>query len=223
MLISEIQEKPIVKLPPQSPVEKAVTKPDAKFEYLLLLSPNGFLRERIITEKKYFSEVYGNSDAAHSLPHITLANFILSNRSEEIINQLLKTISQNVNKIKVVLENYNWFPHHTIFIDVKYKADIKQLVRKITQSIKRHIKADNDYSPRFILSPHLTLCKRLNLYQYEKSQVEYKGQRFSDEFTANEMLLLKQPITEPGSYKIAGRFEFENPEVCDTTTQLSLF
>lgn len=134
-----VQEKSVLKLPPHNLVETEIAELDGKFEYLLLLSPYGFVREKII------------------------------------------------------------------------------------QSIKRRIKADNDYPPHFILSPHLTLCKRLSIEQYEKSLLEYKGQYFSDEFTANEMLLLKRPVTEPGNYKEVGWFEFGGPEMCDTTTQLKLF
>lgn len=211
----------------KQPVNNAVIKLNAEdkklYEYLLLLSPYGFVRERVLTEKKYFSEVYGNADAAHSLPHLTLANFILSKVNQDKIVYSLSAMAKKSNRIKVVLENYNWFSHHTIFIDVKYKVDIKQLVRKITKAIKGHIKADNKTPPHFISNPHLTLCKGLNEEQYQKTLVEYMNQNFSDEFTANEMLLLRRPITEPGKYEEVARFGFEGPEVCDITIQLRLF
>lgn len=213
-----------VKEPPFNSHTLTLNAEDKKLsEYLLLLSPSGSVKDRVVTEKNYFSKVYGNKDAAHSLPHLTLANFISSNFCQEEIVCTLNSIAPQCNRIKVVLENYNWFPHHTIFIDVKYKINIKQLVRKITHAIKRYIKADNEYPPHFILNPHLTLCKGLSIEQYEKSVIEYTKQNFSGEFTANEMLLLKRSITEPEKYKEVARFGFRGPEVCDTTTQLKLF
>jgi 2'-5' RNA ligase len=220
---ASVFSKPVLIPPVNNEVNILIADKKQLYEYLLLLSPYGFTRERIITEKKYFSEMYGNADAAHSLPHITLANFILSQFNQDKITCLLETIAQRSNRIKVVLENYKWFPHHTIYIDVKYKIDIKQLVRKITKGIKGPVKADNKYYPYFILNPHLTLCKRLDREQYEKSVIEYTRQNFSDAFTANEMLLLRRPLTEPGNYKQVARFTFGGPEVCDTTMQLSLF
>lgn len=215
--------KPVLVPPGNNQIDTFIADKKQLYEYLLLLSPYGFVRERIITEKLYFSDVYGNADAAHSLPHITLANFILSDCSQNDITVSLETIAQRSNRIKVVLENYKWFPHHSIYIDVKYKIDIKQLVRKITKAIKGRIRTDNKYYPHFILTPHLTLCKGLNEEQYEKSLLEYSEQSFSDKFTANEMMLLRRPVTEPGNYKEVGRFKFNGPEVCDTTMQLSLF
>lgn len=194
------------------------------YEYLLVLSPRGFIMDRLITEKKYFTGLIGNRDASDSLPHITLANFILSNLKHANIIFLLKSLAANSNCIKVVLENYKWFPHHTIYFDVKYKVDIKQLVRKITQTIRRHIKDDkNGYPPHFILNPHLTLCKRMSPEEYEKSKIEYADLTFSDQFTANYMLLLRRPIDGSEKYKEVGRFEFGGPESCDKTFQLKLF
>jgi 2'-5' RNA ligase len=160
--------KSILRPPVNNQSTELISNHEELYEYLLLLSPYGFVREKIIKEKKYFSKDYGNNDAKGSLPHITLAKFILSSFSQEEIIAVLENVAKNSNPIKVILENYNWFPRRTIFIDVKYKADIKQLVRKITKAVKRHIKADNEHSPVFILNPHLTLCKGMDETQYCK-------------------------------------------------------
>ena len=90
-------------------------------------------------------------------------------------------------------------------------------------AIRGYIKANNKNYPHFILTPHLTLCKGLDREQYEKSLVEYMEQSFSDEFTANEMLLRRRPTKAPENYKEVGRFKFGGAEVCDITTQLGLF
>lgn len=213
----------ILKPPFQNVIETLEAEEKKLYEYLLLLSPHGFVKQRIITEKAYFTKIYDNSDAARSLPHLTLANFLLSNLGEGEIIGALEILALRANKIKVVLENYNWFSHHTIYIGVKYKVDIKQLVRKIKKVIKCNIKADNNFAPHFILNPHLTLCKRLNIEQYEKSRIEYTEKSFHDEFTAHEMILLRRPISEPGNYTKVARFRFGGPESCDTTVQLKLF
>ena len=59
--------------------------------------------------------------------------------------------------------------------------------------------------------------------EYEKSKIEYAGLTFSDQFTADYMLLLRRPIDGSDNYKEVGRFEFGGPESCDTTSQLKLF
>jgi hypothetical protein len=56
-----------------------------------------------------------------------------------------------------------------------------------------------------------------------KSLVQYSKQKFSGEFTANEMLLLRRPFFKSGNYEDIARLKFAGNVVCDTTTQLSLF
>ncbi|MDB5280499.1 MAG: hypothetical protein JWR61_5454 [Ferruginibacter sp.] len=192
-------------------------------EYLLLISPEGRLRSRLMRRKKEFSSTYGNRDAEHSLPHLTLANFVLSDSSQGKIIKPLKDVASRSNKIGIELENFKWFKEHTIYVDVKYKTDMKQLVRKITNAIKRYIKADNKFPPRFILNPHLTLCKGLTNEQYKKSLLEYGALKFSDKFTAAEMILLKRSVSVAERYRVVGRFGLEGPESNNRTIQLTLF
>lgn len=192
-------------------------------EYLLLISPEGRLRSRLMRRKKEFSVTYGNRDAEHSLPHLTLANFVLSDSSQDKIIKPLKDVASRSNKIGIELENFKWFKEHTIYVDVKYKTDMKQLVRKITNAIKRYIKADNKFPPRFILNPHLTLCKGLTNEQYKKSLLEYGALKFSDKFTAAEMILLKRSVSVAERYHVVGRFGLAGPESNNRTIQLTLF
>jgi 2'-5' RNA ligase len=192
-------------------------------EYLLLISPDGRLRSRLVSRKKEFTATYGNDDAERSLPHLTLANFILSDNNQDKIIKPLKDVASKSNKIGIELENFKWFKEHTIYVDVKYKTDMKQLVRKITNAIKRFIKADNNYPPHFILNPHLTLCKGLTSEQHKKSSLEYGALKFSDKFTAAEMILLKRSVITAERYREVGRFRLGGPESNNRTIQLTLF
>src|SRR6187549_970592 len=80
------------------------------FEYLLVISPGGLMRALIVNEKKYFSDRYQNDAAVYGKPHITLANFLLREVSEDEIVRRLNFISENSHMLKVVLKGYNWFP-----------------------------------------------------------------------------------------------------------------
>ncbi|CAN5605720.1 hypothetical protein BH11BAC3_BH11BAC3_26470 [soil metagenome] len=216
--------KEIINIPSiNDKINLSVEQEKALYEYLLLLSPEGFLRQRFITEKEYFASLTGNRHAIASLPHITLANFILSSHKQIDVVPILKQIAYDAPKLRIVFENYAWFPFHTMYINVKYKVSIKQLVRKITKGIKNHIKADkNKYPHHFILTPHLTVCKGLSLEEYIKSEIEYSGLTFSDSMIAKYMILLRRPIDRPEKYQEVGRFDFGGPESCDTTIQLKL-
>ncbi|MEO5891631.1 MAG: 2'-5' RNA ligase family protein [Ferruginibacter sp.] len=193
------------------------------FEYLLILSPMGALRDKIIEEKKYFFEMYRNCCAIYGRPHITLANFLLPGSGENEIIQHLIAISENQNKMRVMLQDYKWFAQHTMYLNILYKVDIMQLVRKITNKTTRVINSYSKFPPRFILEPHLTICKELSVEQYAQSRIEYTRKRFSGSFTANEMILLKRNIGEKDRYEEVYRLEFGGTETLTTILQGNLF
>ena len=191
-------------------------------EYLLVLSPGGPLRDSIVNQKKYFTNNYENRAAVYGKPHITLANFLLREIAEDEIVRRLNFISENSHGIKVVLRDYNWFPEHTMYLNVLYPVNIQQLVRKISALTQSVIRKDNHHAPHFILNPHLTICKDLSAEQFEMSRIEYTTKTFSGEFTASEMLLLKRSIGI-NKYEEVGHFKFGLPVILDTTIQGKLF
>jgi hypothetical protein len=119
-------------------------------EYLLVISPGGLMRALIVNEKKYFSDHYQNDAAVYSKPHITLANFLLREVSEGEIVRRLNFISENSHMLKLVLKGYNWFPEHTMFLNILYPVNIKQLVRKISALTQSVIRKDNPHAPHIL-------------------------------------------------------------------------
>lgn len=190
------------------------------YEYLLVLSPNEALREKIQKVKQQFFEDYKASSALYGKPHVTLVNFLQFEMREERIINRLNNISQGYHPIKIEMKDFGSFPSHTIFINITSKDQIQSLVKTIRTETQLLMKLNNDNRPHFILEPHLTIARKLQPWQFEKAWLEYSHKHFTGRFIADSMLLLKRPLGEM-KYQIVKRFEFQNMPV--NTVQGGLF
>ena len=190
------------------------------YEYLLVLNPHEEMRNKIMQVKKEFYETYKASSAIWGKPHVTLVNFLQYEMMEERIVNRFKTIAMGYHPIKVELKDYGSFPSHTIYINIISKIPVQNLVKEIRHEAQRLLKLNDDNKPHFILEPHLTIARKLQPWQYEKSWLEYNQKHFTGRFIADGMLLLKRPVDEM-KYQVVEYFEFQNLPV--TTKQGELF
>jgi 2'-5' RNA ligase len=190
------------------------------YEYLLVLEPQEELREKIMKVKQHFFDVYKAPTAIGGKPHITLVNFLQYEMMEERLLNRIKQIAMGQHPIKIELRDYGSFPSHTIYINVVSKLPVQALVKEIRSQAQRLMKLNDDNKPHFILEPHITVARRLQLWQYEKGWLEYSHRQFTGRFIAQHLLLLKRPAGELG-YQVVQRLQLQNLPV--NTTQGSLF
>lgn len=186
-------------------------------QYLLVLQPSETLRNRIQQQRQIFSDTY-QSILPGSKPHITLAQFVTWQMSEERLRHRLHMVAMGCHPFKVDLANYGSFPSHTIYINVATKNQIQQLVREI--KVAQRLMKSTDNTPHFITEPYITIARKLLPWQYEKAWLEYEHKHFSGSFVADSMLLIKRPL-DSKAWQIVERFELMNLPV--STTQGALF
>jgi 2'-5' RNA ligase len=191
-----------------------------QYEYLLVLNPHEELRNRIKEIKQKFALDYKAPLAEKTRPHITLVKFTNWSMMEERIIQRLQIIAMGIAPFKVELKDFGSFPTHSIYINVTTKVPVQHLVKELKEA-QRLMKLNNEMKPHFIEESHLTICRKLKPWQYEKGWLEYSHRQFTGRFIADGMLLLKRPVDEKVAYQIARRFDFMNLPVA--TKQGSLF
>ncbi len=191
----------------------------AMSDYLLVLEPHEALRTDIMDIKKKFAAGYECPAAAHGKPHITLVRFHQYDMLETRIVQRLKVITIAQASFMVELEDFGSFPAHTIYIQVKTKVQIVELVRSL-RPVQRLMKMDKEHKPHFITEPHLTVARKLLPWQYEKGWLEYSNSHFAGKFMADHLLLLRKRLGE-NRYETVQRFGLMN--VKGEVTQTTLF
>jgi len=176
-------------------------------EYLLVLQPHASLWGEITTIKKKFEADYKFEQIKIGLPHITLAMFKQYTATENRIVQSLRNNAKTLSPFKVEMKGFGSFPTHTIYINIVSKVPIVNAVKTLRQNAQTFMKTDKDNKPFFITEPHLTIARRLQPWQYEKSWLEYQQANFHGRFIADHALLLKRKAGE--FYKPVERFMFE--------------
>ena len=188
-------------------------------DYLLVISPNEELRNRINTIRKTFNEKYRPAMPLTGKPHMALVHFVTWSMMEEKLVSRFQHIAMGITPFKIELKDYASFPSHTIYINVGTKTPVQNLVKELKQAQKL-MKADPDHDPHFITEPFIPVARKLVPWQYEKGWLEYSHLHFSAKIIADGMLLLKRPLGDK-AYQVVQRFEFMNMPV--TTRQGELF
>lgn len=181
-------------------------------EYLLILQPHEELWNKIIQMKKEFAEKFNAPMAEWTKPHITIVKFAQLEMMEQRIVNRLKMISMSLPSFKVEMKDFGSFPSHTIYINILSKIPIVNTVKAVRQAQKL-MKLDKDNKPHFITEPHLSLCRKLQPWQYEKAWLEYEHKNFSGRFVAEKMRLLRKHAGERQGYLTVDEFNFQNVPV----------
>ncbi|SFQ08454.1 2'-5' RNA ligase family protein [Parafilimonas terrae] len=188
-------------------------------EYLLVLQPHEALWDEIKSIKEKFATDYSCEQARKGLPHITLARFKQFQSTETHIRHHLRNNARTIAPFKIELKDFGSFPSHTIYINIASKVPIMNAVKTLRQNAQKFMKMDKDNKPHFITEPHLTIARKLQPWQYEKSWLEYEHANFHGRFIAGYALLLKRKAGE--YYKQVEKFAFEG--VKEEVKQANLF
>lgn len=188
-------------------------------EYLLVLEPNEALQQKILQLKQHFADTYDCPTAVYSKPHITLLRCLQYTMAESRWLPRLERIINGTDPFLVELSDFGSFPTHTIFIQVKTKNPIIELVRSL-RPLQPMIKTDKAHKPHFIMDPRVTIARKLLPWQYEKGWLEYSNSEFSGRFMADHVLLMRKQMDEK-KYEVIKRFQLLGQK--QTIEQNSLF
>lgn len=174
-------------------------------DYLLIIQPSDDVKAKVNALKRAFAEAYECPQALHSKPHITLLRFMQYGMNERNIIHKMQVYINRHSSFLVSLSNFGSFPTHTIYINVETKNKIVDVVKSL-KPVQSFLKYDKEHKPHFITTPHLTLARKLQPWQYEKGWLEYSNTHFTASFMVNNILLLKRNI-EQKHYTLAATFE----------------
>jgi 2'-5' RNA ligase len=186
-------------------------------EYLLVLSPDEDLQERIGRIKQVFAEKTGARISGRKT-HILLARWQGWDMQEEKLMQRLSVVAMEQYPFRIQLDGFAGFPSHTWYVQVPTREPIVRLVANLRKH-KRWMQS-GETDPYFIHEPHLPIARGLTPGQYEQALQQFGPKHFHAGFLSDGMLLLKK---RPGAqaYQILKRFDFEHMPVL--ARQASLF
>ena len=160
-------------------------------EYLLVIYPNGDLREKLLEEQQQFSADYGLQITVRNRPHITVAAFQAGEIMEDTLIRWVQRICNSYKCFELTLNNYSGFPPHTIYLRVQDPHPFRQLMQQL-RSIDEFIRSSGCPPANLITRPFLSIAGGLTEQVYNKAMPDYSRKTFHDSFRVDELVLLKR-------------------------------
>jgi 2'-5' RNA ligase len=180
-------------------------------EYLLVLTPHDDLVQQVNRIKKKFAEEYDTKHAVGANANIMLCKFYHYAATEARMKTKLQAVAMRINSFMIELEDFGSLPTHTIYINVKTKNKINELVREIKDS-RALLSISKEHKAYYPEEPYIAIARKLVPYQFEKGWLEYSNSHFKGSFVANQMTLLRLDKNS-GRYVLVQKMSFMNKHV----------
>jgi 2'-5' RNA ligase len=161
------------------------------YEYLLVAHPDASVNEKVMAEKQFFTDEYGQKIASKTKPHITIANFLAREAMEDTILRYTQRICSQQQSFEVALNNYSGFPPHTIYLRVQNPQPFKQLAKEL-KAVSEYVRSCSCPPVTLYNNPHLSITRGLSATVYLKAMMDYSQKTFHETFMVNELVLLKR-------------------------------
>lgn len=160
-------------------------------EYLLVIYPDGDLRDKLIAEQQQFSADYGLQLLVRNKPHITVAVFQAGEVMEDTLIRWIQRICHGYMSFDLTLNNYSGFPPHTIYLRVQDPHPFRQLMQQL-RAIDEFIRSSGCPPVNLVTKPFLSIAGGLTEQVYNKAMPDYSRRDFHDSFRVEELVLLKR-------------------------------
>lgn len=163
--------------------------------------------------KKMLYNRIGEYRYHHSLPHISLINFVTGSRWEdELVTALRKSI-EGFSKFSLSLKGFSHFHHTgTLHLQVAYQASLHLLNRHIHSAIRQHASRLriplNDL--RLCQDPHMTIGSALSAADLAEGFDLLMNQKYESTFEVSQLKLLSFSPETMGNNLIA-EFDLNEP------------
>ena len=172
-----------------SPSTNAVLS-DNEFEYLLVINPAKNIGNDVRKIKKYFANKYHHPKAEKTQPHITLAVFRTDESKEKILTDAIEETCRHSYPVEIILSNYNYFPSHTLYIDIKNPAAIADIVKGLNcLKDKSELLGTRYY---FCNHPQIIIASGLQEEAFLKAKKDFESRTYQNSFLADTITLLKR-------------------------------
>jgi 2'-5' RNA ligase len=166
------------------------------WEYLLLVNPPAEVQSSISKIKKEVEIKYESPHAVHTPARISLVRFFLMKGHERNLMAQLFSFFVNSVPVEIILKDFDVFPRHTLYVNVREDTDLKKLQRELSTVLTGMVREQN---VKPVKNYYMTIARNLNPEQYESISGEYKRRRFDNSFRARNVILLKRPYDENNS------------------------
>ena len=166
--------------------------PGTSLYFIAFIPPSPFFEEAQAL-KEHFRDQYKSKASLNSPPHITLhMPFQWKEAKEEKLLTALRVFSSGKKSFALSFNDFSCFAPRVIYMDIKPSESLTVLQQELHRFCKVELNQFNAQYRDLPFHPHLTLAFRdLKKDQFPKAWQDFKEKKFSGEFTADKITLLK--------------------------------
>ncbi len=175
--------------------------------YFIALLPPQKIQDYANEVKQYFADKYDSKHAQKSPPHITLQPpFEWDSDKLTNLEVCLDNFANAQDSIPIILDGYNAFVPHVIYIDVIQTPELMNLQTYLMAYLENHLGIVDKIGKIRSFTPHMTVAfKDLKRSKFKAAWMEFENQELHFEFNAGKLTLLKH---ENKKWNITKEFEF---------------
>jgi 2'-5' RNA ligase len=169
--------------------------------YFIAIVPPPPIAEQVHAFKTELTQRFGTKVALKSPPHITLfAPFWFDESDEHLLAGAMQKAISGFAPFETTLENFSCFPPRVLFVAVNENKDFNRLARSVADA-QLQVEGMKQKQADEKFHPHMTIGNRdWSAGDFTKAWEEFRGRKFSAEFTVAEIQLLR---LENGKWKTA--------------------
>ena len=158
-------------------------------EFLIILPLPKALQKQVSVFKEEFEVLYGGYNSRHSIPHITVCDFMLFEHRTLDTMMFFKKRLQSMYPIKLKVNGFNHFKSSkTVYLELDESSNYSELLTQVDIT-RQMMRLRKNYFQSKV--PHITIAKNLNPLVFEEAKEVFANREFQAEFEVDRMDVLK--------------------------------
>lgn len=158
-------------------------------EFLVILPLPNHIQQQVNVFKEEFEVLYGDYNSRHSIPHITICDFLLFEHRTYDTMQFFKKRLQSMYPLGLKITGFNAFDSSkTLFLDIERSEGYNTLLTEVDIT-RQMMRLRKNYFQRN--QPMINVAKNLNPDTYHEAKEVFTSRNFSTEFEVDRMEILK--------------------------------
>ena len=171
-------------------------------EYFILISPKGSLKQYVIDLKHWYKSNFGDAYRLGSMPHISMASFLMNQEGEGSLKMELKRFTDRKTSFKSKTMGINAFAGNRLISLAVDGKHLNPLQWEMIQILKKLVKAPGKYL-RKLRYPHFTIAHSASNSGFKKvKEVLDRNEHGSMSFDVDEITILRKPAGSNAAFEV---------------------
>lgn len=175
-------------------------------EFLVILPLPRHIQQQVNVFKEEFEVLYGDYNSRHSVPHITVCDFLLFEHRTYDTMTFFQNRLQSIYPLHLNIRGFDSFDSSkTLFLDVENTEEYTSLLTEVDIT-RQMLRLRKNYFQRD--QPMITIARNLNTRTYREAREVFSNRKFNTGFEVDRMEILKFDFITR-RYRLFGTIPFQ--------------